>query len=73
MLVTFRKGVYALSEGTSGAQGAFREGGFAPFSYMKCLIPIELAHLTCRHLTTPEHKGHISFVHEFVAIIAQQN
>jgi len=34
MLVTFRKGFYAFSEGTSGPEGAFREGGFEPFSYM---------------------------------------
>ena len=31
MLVTFRKGFYALPEGTSGPEGAFKE---EPFSYM---------------------------------------
>lgn len=33
-ILSFRKGFYAFSEGTSGPEGAFREGGFAPFSYM---------------------------------------
>ena len=35
-LSPFRKGFYAFTEGTSGAEGVFREGGFAPFSYMGC-------------------------------------
>ena len=33
-LSPFRKGFYAFTEGTSGAEGVFREDGFAPFSYM---------------------------------------
>lgn len=38
-LSPFRKGFYAFTEGTSGAEGVFREDGFAPFSYMALETP----------------------------------
>ena len=37
-LSPFRKGFYAFTEGTSGAEGVFGEDGFAPFSYIATTV-----------------------------------